>query len=529
MLNPDNLNKNFQDTKEVKFTKGNTYSELYAKQKSTIKQNINPNISILTNSSISSQNEITNIERQKEKILLSSQVQPIDNCNCNSENKNKFAVLTNLKICIYNSKDSYFLNKENPDAIFNINEYKFEVEKKLLKIIKKEENKEEIKYTIEKIYEFPDLETAIKWWAIILSSIKDYTLKDNSILIEHEHDNNTSEIKELIENNNEDSCNPNEIEKNKIKKSISNIVKEEINNNIEKNDNKYLEEDENKSKNYSIISESNYENNSFYIKEEKNEISNINKDNNNSEIENDIINEEEKENIKEEIKDIMEEDKNLISNTKHINIINSKPSFRCLLKEEINKAGTGQFKDDNININLTSKISEEENKLSKNIENNSNHILSSVNNKNKNIYSFGKKNDFNSFKYKNSNNIQNKIEINNKQQNLSLYSNNNNNSKINITNISNNEEEKENEDDFSESNDIKIKDLSQNDISGNDMFNDKSFNNENYSRNTNICVKDNNLKNSEIDKSSYSLIKLISCDKESKIKSDSIFDISDSN
>ena len=524
MLNPDNLNNNIINTKKVKFAKDNTYSELYANKKTQIKQNLNPSITILTNSYASNQKEIIDIEREKEKILLLSQVKSKDTFN--SENKNKFAVLTNINICIYNSKDDYLLEKENPEKIFKLNEYKFEVEKKLLIIIKKEEKKEGIEYLIVKKYEFPNLETAIKWWATIISSIKDYTLKNNSILVEY--DNNSYEIKELIENNNQDSYNPNEIEKSIIKKSIRSIVKEEINNNIDNiNENKYLEEDGNHSKTHSIITESNSENNNLCIKEEKNEIS-INKDNKESDIENEISNEEEK----EEIKDKMEEDKNKTSHERHINIINTKPSFRCLLKEEINKVGIGQFNNNNLNNNLTSKISEELNKSNKNIENNSSHILSSVNNKNKNIYSFGKKNDFNSFKQKNSY-IQNKIEINNKQQNLSLYSNNTNlnNSKINKSNISNNEEEKEkeNEDDFSESNDIKIKDLSQNNISGNDMFNDKSFNNDNYSKNTNICGKDNNIKNSITDKSSYSLIKLISCEKESKIKSDSIFDISDSN
>ena len=359
MLNPDNLNKNIHNTKKVKFTKGSTYSELYAKKISTIKQSISPNNTILTNSSISSQNEIINTERQNENILLLSQVKSIDKYN----SEDKFAILTNLKIYIYNSKD-YFLSKnENPDKIFDLNENKFEVEKKLLKIIKKENNKEGTKHLIEKIYEFPNLETAIKWWATIISSIKDYTLKDNSIVIEK--DNNNSEIKGLIENNNEDTYNPNEIEKYIIKKSIRNIVKEEINNNIEKNENKYLEEDKNKSKNYSIITESNYENNSFFIKDEKNEIT-INKDNKDSEKKNEISNENEEEN--EEIKDKMEEEKNGMNNKKHINIINTKPSFRYLLKEEINKTGTGKFSNNNINSNLTSKISEEENNASEKSE-----------------------------------------------------------------------------------------------------------------------------------------------------------------
>lgn len=479
MLKP---NKDIEISKKVKFNLGINYSELYAKKKSLIKQNINSNnTTSLTNTSISSQNGKT-ISKSKEKILLLSQVK--DKTKLNS---NRYAVLSNLSIYIYYSKDNYLLDKDNYEKVFKLKDYKFEIENKVLLIKQKEEHKNDSIYMTVKKYEFLNTQTAIKWLYLIMESLSEIGVKRNNYYIEYDIKNNI-QIQKLNKYSGEDSFNQSIIENNTINKSIRNIIKEKSINKINDSFKDIYQEHqgEDKNKKNIEIAESIYDNNNE-IKEED-----------------ETINEKDSEVENDEIKDKINEDNFKVNDEKYKKEINTKPSFRCLLKEEIYKKKTEE--NDN-HIELQRKISENEKMQSINNKNGNNIMLSGVNSKNKNIYSFGKPTDFNSFHPK-KDNIQNNIKVNDDQKNNSIFTKN-----INVELKKNDISNYENEDDYSESNDIKIKDLSQNNISINDMFNE---NKSNYSKNSNnIYGKDN-------------LINLISCEKESKSRSDSIFGINNS-
>ena len=112
---------------------------------------INPNNISLINGSLTIINRKIDIDIPKEKELLLSQVKSKNRFNTTS----RFAVLTNIRLCIYYSKDNYLEDKQNPYKVFILNEHKFEIEKKLL-IIKRISNNKN-KYITVKKYEFNSL------------------------------------------------------------------------------------------------------------------------------------------------------------------------------------------------------------------------------------------------------------------------------------------------------------------------------------------------------------------------------------
>lgn len=85
---------------------------------------MNPNNISLINTSILS----IDIDIPKEKVLLLSEVKSKNRFNTT----NRFAVLTNRRLCIYYTKDNYMRDKQNPYKVFILNEHKFNIEKKLL-------------------------------------------------------------------------------------------------------------------------------------------------------------------------------------------------------------------------------------------------------------------------------------------------------------------------------------------------------------------------------------------------------------
>ena len=458
----------YKNSRRSQLNIGNNYSDIYAKKKSIPKDN--KNNTTLTHNSISSQNE----KEQEEKILLLTQLKPLNGLSTT----NKYAALTNLKLCLYISKAMYLFDKENPYKVFKLKEYNFEINNNILLIQRKEhkaKTTEKINKSIEK-YEISNKETASKWHETLLK-ICDILSLDST------------------KNNND--------EKETLKKSDDDYsANKEMNEKIE--DNKAYENENENNKDYNETSKSNYQSDISYIREEEEE---NNKDSDN-----------EKDNIKIKKEKGSKNKSNNLNDKKEIKI---KPSFRCLLKEEINKVEKELF--NNNASDIKNKISDKEPNKNSICDKKFNYLLPSVNNSNKNIYSFGKQSNLNSFHHKNSI-IENKLKIND-EKNSSLNSSNINKG-INKSDIPNQEKEE----DFSESNDIKIKDLSKNDITQNDMFNEKnSFMNDGYSKNTNILVDENNLKNSFIEKSTCDIIKLINCEKNSRSKSDSIFELSNSN
>ena len=361
---------------------------------------------------------------------------------------NRFSVLTNLRMILFYSKETYLLNMKNPYKIYELKDYNFELDKTLLIIKSKEEKESKEENVNVYIYEFADEDISLRWYNSIISSIEKMNTKKN----ENPKDNDYNSIKE---------------------------------------ENNELNESENQSYNLHIYDE--YEESINVDKIKLNESKIVNGSENNEQ------------NIKS-------------SNIKKINSekdkkeIITKPSFRFLLKEEINKIGNKETE-----YNLNTKENDFEEEKSINSKKNNNKVLSSVNSNNKNIYSFGKKNDFFSFHSK-LDNLQSKIKSKKEKEEIQKNDNINDEEKNNINNMTNNDEL-----DITESNtDFKIKDLSQNNITQNDLFNDKkSFINEENT--TNISHIQNE------DKSSMDIIKLISCEKESKSKSEINFELSDSN
>ena len=312
----------YKNSRRIQFNLGNNYSDLYVKKKSISKLNKNSNNTALTNTSISSQNEKEN----DEKILLSTGVKSKKRFTTT----NKYAVLTCLKLCFYNSKDNYLLDKENKEnlyKVFNLKEFSFEISNNTLIIQRKEDNnrKNDTKNLCVEKYEFNSPKTANKWYETILENIN---------LINMNNTKKNIEKNKYLKNHEEYSFNKNEIEKNGDDEPNTNTNDKENNklNNINKNNNNCV----NNVKIYSEISESNYQSNISYIKEEEDE---NNKDSDN-----------EKDNGNDNV-DIKENEKNIISNDVNLKEINSKPSFRCLLKKVIKKVEKELFNNNVINNN----------------------------------------------------------------------------------------------------------------------------------------------------------------------------------
>ena len=470
-MNKQNQNKN---SRKVQFNLGSNYSDIYAKKKSITKQNKNSNDSILTNTSKSSQND----REHGEEILLLTQVKSMNNSNMTY----KYAVLTNLKLCLYNSKSNYLLDKENPYKVFKLQEYDFEINNNILSIQRKEDN---IKKTITKNiyiekYEFSNKIIAKNWNITLSETIKILKLGDE--------DKNNIDINKSLKNADNHPLNKEKNEINGEKK----VKIDEKTNNEDYND-----------KNYADVSKSNSQSDTSNIKEEE--------DKNKKDSDNEKYNTIEKDNG----------DKNESNKMRDIKGNNTKPPFRCLLKEEIKKVEKELFNNNANDIDI--KVSDKKTNNNEKSEKKLSYQTPSFSNSIKNKITFGKQADLNFFR---KNSIFDDKNKNDKEINLPFKSINNNNQDNNKSDFSNEEKEE----DLTENNDIIIKDISQNDISGNDMFNDKtSFINDDYSKNTNILLDENNLKNSFVEKSTTEIIKLIGCDKSSKRKSDSIFELSDSN
>ena len=539
MFEKENLNHTSKRAKTI--TNNNFLNDYLLKNHEIVNQIYHKSITLTNNvnNAILNQNKIK-IEKNEQVLLLSDVIEK------NSFNiEKRFAVLTNLRLLIYYSKKIYLSDIQKPNEIFKLIDYSFENEYTFLLIKKKENNNNEIKYITVKVYEFPNLKISKKWCELINYSLKN--IENNNKYITYSCNNI---LFDELSNFNKDyySYNQNKVKYNN--NSIKNIK--------EKNTEEYNKDNkgrnliilnDNKNKQFNELTDSNSESDNIYIKEKSEE----NYDNiysTISEIDSNKENKEVNEEIKENnIKDIFDKennnDKNKIidkktktnitknqtltsantyeqfeeKNVKDKKEINTKPSFRCLLREEINKIENELFNNNNI----------KEEKNDKSLENKNIVLLPMVENNIRNIYSFGKQEKLNSFHLKN-NNVENNINMIKEEQN-SYNSKNSNNEIIDNSNKNNNvypENENESED-YTENDDIKIEDLSKNDISQNDMFKDnKSYMNDNISK---ISNKDINLKNSEItnkDRSSYNLINLINCEKESKSKS-SIFDLSSSN
>ena len=378
---------------------------------------------------------------------------------------NRFSVLTNLRMLIFYSKEIYLLNMKNPYKIFNLKEYEYEIDNKLLLIKSKEENENKEKLATTNIYEFSDEDILHKWYNSIISSIDKMNEKSNDFSKDNYYESIKEENNEINESDNQsfnihiDEYEETINEKEKIKLKESKIIDVSE---IDRNNEKHMESGSPiKSKNKKI-------------------------------------------NSGNDKKDII-----------------TKPSFRFLVKEEINKIENNENR---YNFETKEKCIEEEKNCNYQLLKKGSNILSSANSNNKNnIYSFGKKADFHSFHSK-SDNTQKKTKFSKEKEKIPIDVNHNNYEEDNILyNITNDEV------DFSErdNEDIQIQDLSQNNITQNDLFKDKkSFINEENPSSSNI------LKLSQIlneDKSSLELIKLISCEKGSKSKSDINFELSDSN
>ena len=361
--------------------------------------NTSNNISLI-NTSIAN----IDIDIPEEKVLLISQVKSKNRFNTT----NRFAALTNRRLCIYYSKDNYIKDKQNPYKVFMLNEYKFEIAKKTL-IIKRISNNKN-KYITVKKYEFNSLEIAIKWWETIIASITLLDLKYNQYLKEY---NNKRIYEEFSENNSNNLShhNQNELQSNIVKELIGNVP---INKSNEENNN-----DKNGDKN-------NENRNTF-------EINNKERIDDKEKIKLKVSKKEDgnKDEIEDDFSENINANKNKINNGTYSSIysklycnediegeddesnndlaIKSKPSFRFLLKEVINKV-ENELENNITNDNVDNSIDidnkeKDKNKIKgneKNIKDDElgkkySYILSSVNNNNKNIYSFGKRPNLNSF------------------------------------------------------------------------------------------------------------------------------------
>ena len=480
---------------------------------------INQNNISLINASLSSKNRNIDIDIPKEKELLLSQVKSKNRFNTTS----RFAVLTNIRLCIYYSKDNYLKDKQNPYKVFILNEYKFEIEKKLL-IIKRISNNKN-KYITVKKYEFNTLEVAIKWWETIIASITLFDLKYNQYLKEYY---NKKIYEELSENNSNNLSiyNQNELQSNMTNEFIGNVLKDkngnknnqnfnvdenrktfEINDNINvENDKSQREEKEEAHKEQSQLKISKEEGNN------KDEIENVDYAENIS-VNKSIINNGTYSSIYSKLycnEDVEDNESN--NDLK----IKNKPSFRFLLKEVINKV-ENELENNITNDNIDNSIDNHINK-NKNIDNlkddelgkKYSYILSSVNNNNKNIYSFGKRANLNSF---NSKNVLKKKE---KPIDIDKFKIEISGNDIEIKELS---ESKTNEYESEKTNDnISPKNIC-------DKIKNKKNSKKNSSKNLEINTNSNSKNNS---RRNFDIIKLKSCEKDNTTNSELNFDLSNS-
>jgi len=479
---------------------------------------INPNNISLINASLSSKNRNIDIDIPKEKELLLSQVKSKNRFNTTS----RFAVLTNIRLCIYYSKDNYMKDKQNPYKVFILNEYKFEIEKKLL-IIKRISNNKN-KYITVKKYEFNSLEIAIKWWETIIASITLFDLKYNRYLKEYY---NKKIYEELSENNSNNLSiyNQNELQINMTTEYIGNVSKdkngnknnqnfnaEENRKSFEINDKINAENDKNQSEEKEVAHK---EQNLLKISKEegdnKDEIENMDYAENIS-INKSIINNGTYSSIYSKL--YCNEDVEDNESNNDIKIKN-KPSFRFLLKEVINKV-ENELENNITNDNIDNSIDNHINK-NKNIDNlkddelgkKYSYILSSVNNNNKNIYSFGKRSNLNSF---NSKNVLKKKE---KSIDIDKFKNEISGNDIEIKELS---ESKTNEYESEKTNDnISPKNIC-------DKIKNKKNSKKNSSKNLEINTNSNSKNNSR----NFDIIKLKSCEKDNTTNSELNFDLSNS-
>ena len=183
MFSKENIN---HSSKKAKTIINNNFSNIYNHNNYSEIVNQKYPKSIILNNTILNR---SNIIKKREIILLSSDI--IDKNSFNKESK--FAVLTNLRLLIYSTKTNYLLDMK-PNENFKLIEYIFENENKILLIKKKEKNKNEIKYINVKKYEFPNIETAIQWWELIVASRKIIEKKYNKYInANHSHNNSLFE------------------------------------------------------------------------------------------------------------------------------------------------------------------------------------------------------------------------------------------------------------------------------------------------------------------------------------------------
>ena len=339
-MNKQNQSKN---SRKVQFNLGSNYSDIYAKKKSITKQNHkNSNDSILTNTSKSSQED----RELGEEILLLTQVKSMNNSNMTY----KYAVLTNLKLRLYNSKSNYLLDKENPYKAFKLQEYNFEINNSILSIQRKEDN---IKKTLTKNiyiekYEFSNKIIAKNWKEKLSETIKILKLDDDA---------------------------KNNFERNKSLKNTDNHPfnkeKKEINGDKEVKIDEKANNEDYTDKNYVDVSKSNSQSDSSNIKEEEDK-------NKKDYSDNEKYNTIEKDNGS----------KNESNKVRDIKGNNNKPSFRCLLKEEINKVEKELFNNNTNDIDII--VSDEKANNNKKSEKKLSYQTPSFSNSIKNKITFGK-------------------------------------------------------------------------------------------------------------------------------------------
>ena len=526
MLSGDKTSKK---SRKVKFNLNNNTLTSFPDQEQN-STSISPNnISLIINSSLSRINKNIEIDTPKEKELLLSQVKSKNRFNTTS----RFAVLTNIRLCIYYSKDNYIKDKQNPYKVFILNDHKFELEKKIL-IIKRISNNKN-KYITVKKYEFNSLELAIKWWETIIASITWLDLKYNQYLKEYY---NKKIYEEVSENNSNNLSNhiQSELRSDVTSEFIGDAIKDKNNeeNTKDKNwneNNKNLNVDKNR-KSFEINNNINIENNKNQSEEQEityNEKSKlkINKEEGNNK--NLIEDADFEENINVNKSKFNNETYSSIYSKLYCNEdaeddesnndlqIKNKPSFRFLLKEVINKI-ENELENNITNDNIDNSI-DNHNNINKNKDmdkGNSlkddelgkkySYILSSVNNNNKNIYSFGKQSNLNSF---NSNNALKKKE---KPMDVDKFRNEISGNDIEIKELSE-----------SNTNELESEKTNDNNIFGKtkNKKNSKKNSSKNLEVNTNSSSKNNSRRN-------FDIIKLKSCEKDNTINSEINFDLSNS-
>jgi len=518
--------KALKDSKKLKSNLHNNTLTTFPTQEQN-SNSMNPNNISLINTSISN----IDIEIPKEKVLLLSEVKSKNRFNTT----NRFAVLTNRRLCIYYSKDSYMKDKQNSYRVFVLNDHKFKIEKKLL-IIKRISNNKN-KYITVKKYEFNSLEIAIKWWETIIASITLLDLKYNQYLKEYY---NKKIYEELNENNSNNLSphNQNYLQSNMTNKIIGSVVisKNNEEDNNDKNENKNnknlnLAKDRKFSEiNDNFSSENDKKQNEEIVGKEKGKIKTSKEENDNKDK---IEDEDCDENINSDKNKFNDGTYSSIYSKLYLNEdvdddesnndlkIKNKPSFRFLLKEVIKKV-ENELENNIYNENIDNSIDihndkdEDKEKVKGNdlkddeLGKKYSYILSSVNNNNKNIYSFGKKSNLNSF---NSNIVLKRKE---KPMNIDKFKNEISGNDIEIKELS---ESNTNEFESERIND----NISPNKIIDNikNQKNSKKNSTKNLEINTNSGIKNNSKRN-------FDIIKLKNCENDNTINSEINYDLSNS-